>query len=292
MFFVLSKIVWALVEPTDLLLLAFLAGTLLLWLGRDRAARFTLTGASLLLLTVTLLPVGQALLIPLEQRFPPPARLPARIDGIILLGGAQRPLLTRAHHQPALSDAAETMTTFLALARAYPKARLVFAGGSGDPLHQDVSEADTVRMFLRQQGFAPDRVLYERRSRNTYQNAAFAKRLVRPRPGQRWVLVTTAYGMPRAVGVFRAAGWPVIPYPCDYRTVRHLHWTPGLSFADSLSTLAMALHEWLGLTAYYLTGRSSALFPGPTGAGYSSLWRNSTPAVARAPAPITAMGQN
>ncbi len=261
MFFILSKLVWALIEPTNLLILGFLTGTLLLWLGRTRAARNTLAVTSIVLLTVVLLPVGDALLIPLEQRFPAP-ELPPRLDGIILLGGAQRPLLTRDYHQPAMSGAAETMTTFLALARAHPEARLVFAGGSGDPRHQDVSEADTVRLFLRQQGFDPNRLTYERRSRNTYENAAFAKRLVTPKPGQQWVLVTTAYGMPRAVGVFRAAGWPVIPYPCDYRVGRHLQLLPSLLIGDSLSTLAMALHEWLGLTAYYVTGKTSALFPG------------------------------
>lgn len=262
MFFFLSKLVWFLIEPTNLLIFAFLTGTALLWLGRTAAARYTLAAASTALLIVVVLPVGNALMIPLEQRFPIPAELPRKLDGLILLGGAERPLLTREYHQPALSGAAETLTTFLALARAHPEARLVFAGGSGDPRHQDVSEADTVRMFLRQQGFDPNRVTYERHSRNTYENVAFAKRLVKPRPGQRWVLVTSAYGMPRAVGVFRAADWPVIPYPCDYRVSRHLHLLPSLYFGDSLATLAMAMHEWVGLAAYYVTGKSSALFPG------------------------------
>lgn len=261
MFFILSKIAWFLIEPTNLLIFTLVAATGMLWRGHTRAATYTLTATSTALLLVIVLPVGDALLVPLEQRFKVP-ELPARLDGIILLGGAQQPLLTKAYHQPEMNGAAETMTTFLALARAHPEATLVFSGGSGDIRHQGLSEADTMKLFLRQQGFDAGRVIYERRSRNTYENAIFAKRLVNPAPGQRWVLVASAYGMPRAVGVFRAAGWPVIPYPCNYHVGHRLHLLPSLHFSGSLDSLSMALHEWVGLAAYYVAGKTAALFPG------------------------------
>lgn len=262
MFFTLSKILWFVVEPANLLMLMVLAGVALLWYGRAKAAKYTLTTAAALILAVTLLPLGDALLMPLEQRFPIPAELPRKVNGVILLGGAQQPLLTRDYHQPAMNGASETMTTFLALARSHPEARLVFSGGSGDIRNQGVTEADTVKMFLQQQGFDPGRVTYETKSRNTYENVTFTKRLIRPQPGERWLLVASAYGMPRAVGVFRAAGWPVIPYPCNYHVRRKLHLLPSLHFIDSFTALEMAVHEWIGLTAYYVTGKIDSLFPG------------------------------
>jgi len=262
MFFILSKIVWFVVEPANLLMLMVLAGAALLWYGKAKAAKYTLTAAAALILAVTLLPLGDALLMPLEQRFAVPSEIPQKLDGVILLGGAQEPLLTRDYHQPVMNGAAETMTAFLALARTHPEARLVFSGGSGDIRNQGITEADTVKLFLRQQGFDPKKLIYETHSRNTYENVTFSKRLVQPKPGERWLLVTSAYGMPRAVGVFRAAGWPVIPYPCNYHVGRNLHLLPSLHFMDSFSTLEMAMHEWIGLAAYYITGKTDTLLPG------------------------------
>lgn len=262
MFFLLSKILWFVFAPANLLMLMVLAGTALLWFGKVKAARYTLTAAVAVILAVTLFPLGEALLIPLEQRFPAPVEIPQKLDGVILLGGAQEPLLTRDYHQPVMNGASETMTTFLALARAHPEAKLVFSGGSGNIRNQGVTEADTVKLFLRQQGFDPGKLIYETHSRNTYENVIFSKRLVQPKPGERWLLVTSAYGMPRAVGVFRAAGWPVIPYPCNYHVGRELHLLPSLHFMESFSTLEMAMHEWIGLTAYYVTGKTDSLFPG------------------------------
>jgi uncharacterized SAM-binding protein YcdF (DUF218 family) len=261
MFFTLSKILWFIIEPLNLLLLSVLACTLLFWTGSIRAAKVILTAASIVIMTVTLFPVGDAMLRPLEQRFQTPAVVPDKLDGIILLGGAQEPLLTRAYHQPALNGAAETLTTFLALAKAHPEAKLVFSGGSGEIRHQDINEADTVRLFLQQQSFDPDRLSYETHSHNTYENVTFSKRLIQPKPGERWLLVTSAYGMPRAVGVFRAAGWPVIPYPCNYHVGRRLHMLPSLHFAESFASLEMAVHEWVGLMVYYLTGKTDVFFP-------------------------------
>ena len=263
MFFTLSKLLWFVVEPLNMLVLLLLLATLLAWAGRYRAARALSTTLALIFIAVMLLPVGNAVLIPLEQRFQPSHALPARVDGIILLGGAQQPRLSHYYRQPVLNGRAETMTTFLALARHYPPARLVFTGGSGDILHQEVSEAETVRMFLVQQGFDADRVVYESKSRNTFENAVFAKLLVKPKDKEIWLLVTSASSLPRAVGVFRRQHWRVTPVPCDYRTLPSLEFGFTLSVLDAFNEIGEAEHEWLGLAAYYATGKIDTLFPGP-----------------------------
>lgn len=263
MFFELSKIAWVLIEPLNLLTLLLAVACVQMWSGHAKHAKYIVTSVVALLLTITVLPIGDALLHPLEQRFGPPERLPTRVDGIILLGGAQMPLLTRAYGQAALNGAAETMTTFLALARTYPAAKLVFSGESGDILNQDVSEADTVKLFLEQQGFDKNRVLYETRSRNTYENAVFSKELAKPGKGQVWLLVTSASHMPRSVGVFRKADWKVTPVPCDFNALPTLRPFQRLSVRESLLPLTLGFREWFGLIAYFVTQKTDALFPAP-----------------------------
>jgi uncharacterized SAM-binding protein YcdF (DUF218 family) len=204
-FFLLSKVLGILVDPLAILFLILLIALVLLRRGRLSGARWLLGLVVALMLVVTLLPVGELLLYRLEQRFPAPV-LPAKVDGIIMLGGAQQPRLTAAYNQPALNAAAERMTTFLALARRYPEAKLVFSGGSADLLHHELHEGLTVRLFLEQQGFDPERVIYESSSRNTYENIVNSKQMVRPQDKEVWLFVQSAADIPGAQnGDFLAA---------------------------------------------------------------------------------------
>ena len=113
-------------------------------------------------------------------------------------------------------------------------------------------------------GVPPGRITLENRSRNTAENAAYSKALAAPKPGERWLLVTSAAHMPRAIGAFREAGFPVEAYPVDYQTNgwQDLRAVFG-SLSGGLRQMDTALHEWIGLVAYRLTGKSSALLPGP-----------------------------
>jgi uncharacterized SAM-binding protein YcdF (DUF218 family) len=261
-FFPLSKALAVFTDPLDFLAFVLLAALVLLWRRRWTGARRLLAFAVVALFAVTLFPIGHLLLFGLEQRFPAPASLPDKVDGIIVLGGSQQPRLTAAYGQPALNGAAERMTTFLALARRYPQARLVFAGGSGDALHPETREEPTVRMFLEQQGFNANRVQYESGSRTTYENVVNAKALITPGPEETWLLVQTAADIPRSIGVFNKQGWTVTPVPCDYNAVPP-EWLPGLSATVAFEELHHALHEWIGLVVYYITDKTNRLFPAP-----------------------------
>ena len=263
MFFVASKILWWLFEPTNALAIAVFLATLLLLLGRVRTARRIFVAVASFILAVALPPLPQLLIQPLEQRFVRPDPLPARVDGIVLLGGAQIPSMTREYGTPALNGGANTVTSFMWLARRYPNAKLVFAGGSGDILDPRASEAETLRLFFEQQGFDAGRVILEGKSRNTHENAAFAKELARPKPGEIWLLVTQAMHVPRSVGVFRQAGWEVVPYPEVYRYGRRIAFDFYPHIGHSLALFGAGLREWLGLVAYAATGRSAEFFPAP-----------------------------
>ena len=258
MFYALSKLLWPLVQPSNLLLLLLLLAAILVWRGRRRVGVPLLGSVALALAVGGLLPVGQWLLVPLENRFPPPADLPARIDGVVVLGGTTEPRVTAARGTVALEEAAERATTLIALAQRHPDARLVVTGG-GLP----VSEAAMLLRFFREQGLPPGRILFEDRARSTHENAVFSRALARPRPGEHWLLVTSAAHMPRAVGCFEQAGWPVIAYPVDYRTTGRLEPWWDFDVAMRLHELDHAARAWVGLVAYWLTGRTSALFPAP-----------------------------
>jgi uncharacterized SAM-binding protein YcdF (DUF218 family) len=264
MFFILSKTLGFFALPSNLMIGFGLAGLLLL---PTRLARLgaRLMAASLVALAIAgLSPLGNALILPLEGRFPPWDAGRGPPDGIVVLGGAISPDVSAARGEVALTDAAERITATVELARRYPQARIVYSGGSGALIYREGNEADIAARLFESMGISPTRIATEGESRNTVENAVFSRRLAVPRPGERWLLVTSGYHMPRSIGIFRQAGFPVEAYPVDWRTRGPADLLrPFSSLADGLSRTDTAVREWAGLLVYWGTGRSSALFPGP-----------------------------
>ena len=262
MFVVLSKVGWYFAAPSTLLCMLALLGALLAGLGFRRWAWLG-AGASAALLLIGLTPIPNLVMWPLEERFPPWSAASGPPDGIIVLGGSFQTDVAGSRRVPALNEAAERMTELLALARRFPNARLVFTGGYGGLAGWFSStEAEAAEQLLAEIGFEPSRVLFERRSRTTDENAAFTRDLVKPKPEERWLLVTSAYHMPRSIATLRAAGFNVEAYPVDYRTTRDAMSVLSTT-AAGLQRFDTAVREWVGLLAYWLAGRSSELFPSP-----------------------------
>ena len=261
MFFVASKLFWIILEPGNLLLILLVLGLLRMAATRRRKGMLLASFAGLALAAITVLPLGQWAIAPLEMRFPAP-RLPDRVDGIILLGGAVDPVLTLAHGQVALNEAGDRITETFILAKRYPDSRILLSGGNGRLLPVGMSEAKTTEDLLVEMGVDEHRLVIEDRSRDTYENAVFSKEVADPKTGETWILVTSAAHMPRAVGCFRHAGWEILPYPVDYQPNGRWRFDY-LDLGGSLVLFARAVHEWLGLASYYLTGRIDTFFPGP-----------------------------
>jgi len=263
--FIASKVLWGLVQPGNALVLLLALGAWLLFSWREerrQAGRRLVAAAAVGFLVFTIVPVGPWIVKPLENRFPKPD-LPERVDGIIVLGGAVNPLLSAERGEPSVNDAAERILAMAELGRRYPDARLVFTGGSGSLWGSQHREVEAMRAALGQAGLGAGRVAFENESRNTWENALFSRDLVMPRPGETWLLVTSAWHMPRAVGIFRRIGWPVTPYPVDYRS--RTGGKPYLLFTlgENLDVASVALREWIGLVAYRLMDRTDSLFPAP-----------------------------
>lgn len=262
LFFWASKLIWALISPDSLLLLLWLGGFALLLLGAVRYAKILLGCAAGLALAVAFFPLGEWLITPLESRFPPIARLPDQVDGIIVLGGFVDTFRSQSWQQAQSNQAAERLWAFTTLARRFPEAQLLFTGGSGALTGQTLKEADRIPALLQEAGLGSHALTLEEQSRNTYENVLFSKALVAPQPQQRWLLTTSAAHMPRSVGIFCAQRWPVLPYPVDYRSDRERLWRVELRFAEHLQDLREASREWIGLLAYYLTGKTTSILPG------------------------------
>lgn len=263
MFFVASKVFGFFLSPSNLLVALGLVG-LVAWLFGARSAGPSMMAVAISGLAVAgLSPLGNLLLLPLEERFPQAADEPPPA-GIVVLGGSFDTVVAGARQTIALTAAAERLTQIAELARRWPDARIVFTGGSGALLFDGATEADLAARLLESFGVAPERIVLEDRSRNTVENAAFTRELVAPKPGDRWFLVTSAYHMPRAVGCFRAQGFAVEAWPVDYRTRGAEDATRLFASASSgLGRVDTAVREWVGLVSYWMLGYVSVPLPRP-----------------------------
>jgi uncharacterized SAM-binding protein YcdF (DUF218 family) len=199
----------------------------------------------------------------LEERFPRPAALPERIDGILVLGGAVDPALSLAYGETVFNGSVVRVLAGINLARQHPEAKLALVGGEGGFNPVGFAESRATLSFVVEEGIPLARVILEDRSRSTHENAVYAKEMIRPEPGATWVLVTSAFHMPRAVASFAAVGWPVIPYPVDYKVDPRTGLRPNFSLLDGLGTATLAGKEWAGLLGYRLMGWTRDLFPAP-----------------------------
>jgi uncharacterized SAM-binding protein YcdF (DUF218 family) len=260
-------LVWSLASPSQVIVATVIAGAALLAIGRGRGrlARLLVVAGAGGLLVFGCLPTAHYLAFPLEHRFPA-TPLPDEVAGIILIGGGERVAVSEAYGEPQLNAHGSRYVAALRLAARYPGARLVSTGGpmvepGKGPLgtHSAVAAA-----ILDHVGLDPGRVRYDTSSRDTCDHPTNTRALVQPRPGETWVVVTSAMHMPRVMACFRAAGWDdVVPYPTDHRVVLG-RWSPGsFQVAANLALLDFAAHEWVGLAYYRMTGRTHEFFPAP-----------------------------
>lgn len=257
LFFLAAKLVRFLLLAETWIALSLILTAFGLWRERLRLARHAALVALGLVVGIGLLPVGDLLLASLETRYPIP-ELPEEVAGIVVLGGGEDAVATAYWKQIQLGEASERLTTALTLARRFPEVPVLHTGGSGrlrDIGGMEVSEAGVAALFLKSLGIEDARIHLEDSARNTAENARHAHRLAETRQAAPWVLITSAFHLPRAAQSFEAAGWPnLVPYPVDFRS-RAFADGMGWQFTRNLEHLNIAIREHVGLAVYALLGR-------------------------------------
>jgi uncharacterized SAM-binding protein YcdF (DUF218 family) len=260
--FVFSKVLGPISSPENAILLLLLLGVVAAMGHRWRAVGLRLClFSTLLLLIVAIFPVGEWLLVPLENRFPPAH--PAHVGGILLLSEVEEPQLTEMRGQPVTYMSASSYFVFANLVRAWPDAKLAFSGGSGDLLFRsDVksTNSDVARQLMNTLGISTKRVVFEESSRTTHENAVMAAALIHP-DKETWLLVASASHMPRSIACFREAGWNIYPAPANYLTDGQFSTRLGLDLSWHLMQISIAAHEYWGLVAYWLMGYITSPWP-------------------------------
>jgi len=264
MYFVASKILWLFFSPSNFLFLLAAFGWLSLLLGKTRLARLLLLPSLVILLLIGFLPLGDRLTEQLEQQFPAWQDDGRPVDGVVVLGGGVNVWSSAAWKALVLNSAGNRLVAMADLARRYPSAKIVFTGGYGSLFGQELSEANEIEQHLAELGISPGRIVFERASRNTRENAVFTKAMIPRQTNERWLLVTSAMHMPRAMGLFRKAGWTMEAYPVGWNSA------PGFDesilsteVSSHLRSFDMAVREMIGLIAARVSGQSDALLPGP-----------------------------
>ena len=261
MFFVASKILSVVLEPLLHPYLLLLAAGLMRLMKRRRAMRLFIGGAILLPLAYGFLPLSQWPLRHLENAYEIPQLEGKQIDGIVVLGGhTGSGWVSQTRNQAQQGGGADRFTKGVALYLQHPDATLIFSGFSGSLNPRGWDEAKITRKLADELKLDDVSILYERTSRNTFENAVYSREVAVPQPGDVWVLVTSASHMPRAKGAFAAAGWgDIIAYPVDYHTATSANGS--FRITSGINAVRNWLHEYVGLVVYWATGRSTVLLP-------------------------------
>lgn len=262
--FVVSKLLLFVTQPLSWVVLLLMAGLVFLRTGLRQSPQKASWGFTCVALACFVLVLQGWGVLPdagirrLENTYPPQASPPdlKHFAGIVVLGGAlDSAAVWEGRTQPALNGAAERMVAPLPLMQQHPHLRLLFTGGEGALFAQGLTEAQRADIFYQSMGLDPRRLILEDRSRNTFENAVLSAAIAGVDIQKPWLLVTSAWHMPRSMATFEKAGWNVTPYPVDFRTGQSTAWSD-YSLSDGASRWQLLLHEWLGLWVYQFTGRA------------------------------------
>lgn len=264
----ISRGVWTIIQPSNFLFI-IMASAYILYQISDSASKTKRISQRILTTTIVILAfigftnLSYWLYFPLESRFDNYKNQTDKgpYSGIIVLAGSEKTSLSTFHSQPILSNDSERLIAAVALARIFPTLPMIHSGRGGWINADEWSQNDVAERFFIQMEIKSSQIRYDRSSYNTSSNAIEAKKLILSGENEKWFLITSAFHMPRSVGAFQKAGIHIQPYPVAYKSL--LKYTDFFNFNVSENLLAfdLAIHEYIGLIAYYITGRSNDLFP-------------------------------
>lgn len=258
MFFI-SKQIWWFLSPLNLLLIFIIIGLFFKIINIKFLYKTFMLISLVFFIIVGFFPTGNILLSKLEKNYPELKIMPKAIDGILILGGPSSPSLTKQHNQVSFNEAGERLTESIKLINMYQPPIIIFSGGSGSTNPQSLPHTFVAKQFFTEMGIDINKIIFESKSNNTYENILFSKNLIKPTQSQKWLLVTSAFHMTRAINVAEKLGWQFIPYSVDFRTgTGSITFKPSFFNAlNNFKSFDLATHEIFGLICYYLLGRTT-----------------------------------
>lgn len=250
LFFYSAKILGWFLKIDNLLVLGVIITIYLFWSKRTKLAKRATIALALSLALLSNLGLSYAALRTLEEKYPIPSILcNDGYEGVIVLGGGINPgLIAEQRGQVQLNEAGERITKALELLNKCPEFQLIYSTFSGSLRPQGLSESESAEIFFKEQGVSQSRLIFENKSRSTFENAKYSYDLVKPE-NQKWILVTSASHLPRAITTFERFAWTAIPYPVDYRSEKSGKFGV-FQVKLAISNWNIVIHEYFGAVAY------------------------------------------
>tara|TARA_B100000676_G_scaffold80205_1_gene80065 strand:+ start:90 stop:746 length:657 start_codon:yes stop_codon:yes gene_type:complete len=209
---------------------------------------------------ISFLPIGSYLIYTIEKEYHSNIKPPEKVDGILILGGATIPQLYNEYNQISLNGSSERLVESVFIIKKFDKAKVIFSGGSGLVNRPDLDHAQVAKSFYKKIGIETNQIIFEDKSRNTYENIIYSKKIANPKINENWLLITSASHMKRALLIADKNNWKLIPYAVDFKNIKNFKLIPNLELLKNLNSFQQASHEWLGLISYYLMGRTAKVF--------------------------------
>jgi len=259
MYFI-SKFIWLIFSPLNFLAILLIISFFFKVIKIKIFSRIFFIISLFFFILVGVFPTGNLLLFKLEQQYQTPSMIPDKIDGILILGGSTNVGLTILHEQVSFNDAGERLTESANTIRKHNPKKIIFSGGTKKQTF-DSSHSYVAKRFFSEIGVDTNKIIFEFKSRNTYENILFSKKIAKPKKDENWLLITSSFHMNRAINVAEKLNWQFIPYPVDFRTGKSFtSFKPSFRLLDNFNYFDLASHEILGLISYYILGRSIKVF--------------------------------
>ena len=259
MSFYLSKIFWILINPFNILMFLSILTIFFLFIKKFFFSYLTAFFFIFFFIVFCIIPTGSYLIYVLEKKFHTPFIAPNKVDGILILGGATNANLSSDFNQVTLNNSAERLVESIKIIKKYENAIVVYSGGSGGLIQPKIKHTDVAKRFFIESGLGHRNILFESESRNTYENILFSKKLINPNINQKWVVVTSAHHMNRAILVAEKINWDLIPYPVDFRKPKEFVFSINPKLFSNLTAMNQGMYEWVGLIYYYFLNRTDRI---------------------------------
>ena len=255
----LSKNIWLILGPINFLIILICIGLCLKLFKKKFSSNFFLILSFIYFCIIAVLPTGYYFLNKLESSFQSKKILESNIDGLLILGGPSSSNLSYIHQQVSFNEAGERLTESIKVIKNFKPKKIIFSGGSPSQTF-DSSHAYVAEKFFSEMGIETDNIIFEFKSRNTYENILFSMEIAQPKKEENWLIITSAFHMKRAIYIAEKLDWKFIPYPVDFRTGLLPYTKPSITFLRNINTFDLASHEIIGLISYYFLGRTDKIF--------------------------------